>query len=278
MTTFASALRPAFLCALALLGTLGVACSDQTPAAIVPTPTVTPTATTTVPPAAPRALSSAPPMPAAPENLVLDPDFEGALTYTENPDGFGIYTVFPDHVTMRVRFEATTPVGPGMPVLYVKGKGNGGLALSAQGGSGPFDASVWVGSADEAATAALSLVSYPEGSEYVLVRDEQKQVHGALTWTHYAARIEAAVPGVAYFALVVPNGKELALAGPELLGHAAPGKRILRMQRVAPRPALRSTLAQLEAAERLKAEHLIRTMPRPRHPTPTAALPFTGAQ
>lgn len=176
---------------------------------------------------------------------------------------------------MRVRFEATTPVGPGMPVLYVKGKGNGGLALSAQGGSGPFDASVWVGSADEAATAALSLVSYPEGSEYVLARDEQKQVHGALTWTHYAARIDAAVPGVAYFALVVPNGKELALAGPELLGHAAPEKRI---QRVALRPAARSILAQLEAAERFKAEHLIRTMPRPRHPTPTAALPFTGAQ
>jgi hypothetical protein len=114
-----------------------------------------------------------------------------------------------------------------------------------------------------------------EGSEYLLVRDEQKQMHGALTWTHYAARLDAAVPGVAYFALVVPNGKELALAGPELLGHAAPEKRI---QRVAPRPASRAILAQLEAAERLKADHLIRAMPRPRHPAPTAALPFTGGQ
>ncbi len=275
MTTFASVLRPASLCALALLGPLVAACSEETPAAIAPAPTATSTTTASVPTPAPRVMTSAPSMPAAPENLVLDPDFEGALTYTDNPDGFGIYTVFPDQVSMRVRFDATTPVGPGMPVLYVQGKGNGGLALSAQGGSGPFEASVWVGSADAAASAALSLVSYPEGSEYVLARDDEKQVHGALTWKHYAARIEAAVPGVAYFALVVPKGKELALAGPQLLGHAAPEKRI---RQVAPRPASRSLLAQLEAAERLKAAHLIRSMPRPQRPTPTAALPFTGAR
>jgi|GEM_PF-5060280 len=197
------------------------ACGDDAPAPTSPLPP-DPAPTATTPPPGPslpaaRSLVTARAMATRPENLVLDPTFGAA-------NGMYAATLYASEATMTVRTPPTSPAGPSQSVLDVApSAARAALVVVAQGGFGPFDASVFVAT-DDGSTPSVYVAS-PDGRDaYELAPAAGKdQTHGGRTYRLYAARITEPLYGKFY--LVVESGSAFSIAAPDVMAGGAASPR-----------------------------------------------------
>ncbi len=202
---FGFATAVAFACALVGCGGGG---GDGTAAASAAPPP--PPAGTLAPPAAsaPRTMGTARAMQTSTENLLYDPMFStlgNSLAFVLYGDGAHAET------------PATSPAGPASRVLVIDNATQGQYLLMGQGGSGPFDARVFVSTPD-GSTASVYLVGLQDQTAaYSLdpvAGSDQK--HGDLTYRLYEAKVSDPIYGSIAFVFDVASTKKMTIAAPEL--------------------------------------------------------------
>ena len=178
------------------------------------------------PPAAPAA-SNAPAAPDAPsqkrtmtteaamgtrpDNLVVDPTF-GSLGSM-----YGA-VVFASDMQADVEHPTRSPAGAAQPVVRVTATGaQPTFILAAQGGTGPFEAHVWIATEPGEKDPSVSLATIDGDGVALSPAAGSDQKFGDRTYRLFSAKTTTPLYGKIYF-LVEPAGKKaITIAKPELL-------------------------------------------------------------
>jgi len=182
-----------------------------------------------------RTLIQRPLLTTSAQNLLLDIGFREG--------GWGHFTSFFDGASAQVQVASrtfslapasvTAPVGVFKDSTATDTKSRGIISLcSFLGGKGPFIARVWVSRSNVAGEpleleddplvfrAAITTGGYPEGKAYDLARKDSKTL-GARTWVLFEGKIEAELPGTAFFNLKFGRrGGGYMVTAPEVMAEA----------------------------------------------------------
>jgi hypothetical protein len=155
-----------------------------------------------------RTMGTARAMQTSTENLLFDPTFSTLNdSFAFDLSGDGAHGETP----------ATSPAGPATRVLVVKNATKNHYFLMGQGGSGPFDARVFVSTPDGAPATVYFASLTEQTAVYALTAvDGADQKHGSKTYKLYEAKVPDAVYGSIAMVFDVSTTPEITIAAPEL--------------------------------------------------------------